>query len=42
MRQVQEISDGPVYPHRGISLDTARNYITVESIKRTIGKIVIE
>ena len=38
MRQVREISDGPVYPHRGIMLDTARNYFTVENIKETIGK----
>lgn len=30
------ISDKPVYPYRGILLDTARNYISVESIKRTI------
>ena len=42
MRQVTEISDGPVYPHRGISLDTARNYVTVENIKRTIGKSFVE
>ncbi|XP_048480304.1 chitooligosaccharidolytic beta-N-acetylglucosaminidase isoform X2 [Plutella xylostella] len=30
------VDDGPVYPYRGILLDTARNYFTVESIKRTI------
>lgn len=32
-----EIEDGPKYGHRGISLDTARNYYSVKSIKRTIG-----
>lgn len=31
------IEDGPKYGHRGISLDTARNYYSVEAIKRTIG-----
>ncbi|CAG5058824.1 unnamed protein product [Parnassius apollo] len=30
------ISDNPVYPYRGILLDTARNYFTVDSIKATI------
>ncbi|CAH2075984.1 unnamed protein product, partial [Iphiclides podalirius] len=30
------ISDKPVYPYRGILLDTARNYITVDAIKSTI------
>ncbi|XP_038214441.1 chitooligosaccharidolytic beta-N-acetylglucosaminidase [Zerene cesonia] len=30
------ITDKPVYPYRGILLDTARNYITVDSIKATI------
>ncbi|XP_028167865.1 chitooligosaccharidolytic beta-N-acetylglucosaminidase isoform X2 [Ostrinia furnacalis] len=30
------ISDKPVYPYRGILLDTARNYYSIESIKRTI------
>lgn len=33
-----EIEDGPVYKHRGILLDTARRYYTVESIKKTLGK----
>lgn len=33
-----EIDDRPVFQHRGFLLDTARNYYTVESIKRTIGK----
>lgn len=32
-----EIDDGPAYPHRGFLLDTARNYFSVDSIKRTIG-----
>lgn len=31
-----EITDAPVYKYRGILLDTARNYYSVESIKRTI------
>ncbi|XP_046962354.1 chitooligosaccharidolytic beta-N-acetylglucosaminidase [Vanessa cardui] len=30
------IDDKPVYPYRGILLDTARNYYSVESIKATI------
>ncbi|XP_049868022.1 chitooligosaccharidolytic beta-N-acetylglucosaminidase [Pectinophora gossypiella] len=30
------ISDKPVYPYRGILLDTSRNYFSVESIKSTI------
>ncbi|CAK1601338.1 unnamed protein product [Parnassius mnemosyne] len=30
------ISDKPVYTYRGILLDTARNYFTVDSIKATI------
>ncbi|XP_063240349.1 chitooligosaccharidolytic beta-N-acetylglucosaminidase [Bacillus rossius redtenbacheri] len=30
------IEDRPVFPHRGILLDTARNFISVESIKRTL------
>ncbi|KAF5283858.1 hypothetical protein FQA39_LY04678 [Lamprigera yunnana] len=33
------ITDAPVYAYRGILLDTARNYITVETIKRTIDGI---
>lgn len=32
------LEDGPVYAHRGIMLDTARNFYPVEAIKRTIGK----
>lgn len=31
-----EISDEPKFKYRGILLDTARNYFSVESIKRTI------
>nr|CAI5818311.1 unnamed protein product [Callosobruchus analis] len=30
------ITDKPAYPYRGILLDTSRNYITVEAIKRTL------
>ncbi|KAB0803918.1 hypothetical protein PPYR_00888 [Photinus pyralis] len=30
------ITDKPVYPYRGILLDTSRNYISVDTIKRTI------
>nr|QBG82656.1 beta-n-acetylglucosaminidase [Heortia vitessoides] len=30
------ITDKPVYPYRGVLLDTARNYYSVESIKKTI------
>lgn len=30
------IIDGPVYPHRGILLDTGRNFVDVDVIKRTI------
>lgn len=33
-----QIDDRPVFAHRGFLLDTARNYFTVESIKRTIGR----
>lgn len=35
-----EIDDKPAYPHRGFLLDTSRNYFTVDSIKRTIGKSI--
>jgi hexosaminidase len=31
-----EIEDAPKYKHRGISMDTSRNYYTVEDIKRVI------
>lgn len=37
MRYGVEFSDGPAYGHRGVSLDTARNYFHVDSIKRMIG-----
>ncbi|KOB75344.1 Beta-hexosaminidase, partial [Operophtera brumata] len=33
------ISDKPAYPYRGVLLDTARNYYTVDSIKSTIVKV---
>lgn len=36
-----EIDDGPAFPHRGFLLDTARNYFSVDSIKRTIGNFII-
>lgn len=32
------IDDKPAYVHRGFLLDTARNYFSVDAIKRTIGK----
>lgn len=38
LRSNVRLEDGPVYSHRGISLDTARNYYPVDDIKRTIGK----
>ncbi|CAH1984734.1 unnamed protein product [Acanthoscelides obtectus] len=30
------ITDKPAYPYRGIVLDTSRNYITIDAIKRTL------
>ncbi|KAJ2504954.1 Glucosamine-6-phosphate isomerase (Glucosamine-6-phosphate deaminase) (GNPDA) (GlcN6P deaminase) [Coemansia sp. RSA 2052] len=30
------IEDAPMYPHRGISFDTSRNFYSVASIKRTL------
>lgn len=30
------LTDGPVYPYRGVMLDTARNYFNLDSIKRTL------
>lgn len=38
LRSDIRLEDGPVYSHRGISLDTARNFYPVDAIKRTIGK----
>lgn len=35
------ISDAPVYKWRGLLLDTSRNYFSVKSIKRTLGKTYI-
>lgn len=37
-----EIDDKPVFKHRGVLLDTSRNYFSVESIKRTIGRLELE
>lgn len=34
------ISDAPVYKWRGLLLDTSRNYYSVKSIKRTLGKLL--
>lgn len=31
-----KISDGPKFPHRGISFDTSRNFYPISAIKRTI------
>lgn len=39
IRHEIQFSDGPVYHHRGVSLDTSRNYFSVENIKRLIGKL---
>ncbi|XP_038119197.1 chitooligosaccharidolytic beta-N-acetylglucosaminidase [Culex quinquefasciatus] len=36
-----EIQDAPVYSHRGLSLDTSRNYVDVASIKRTIDALAM-
>lgn len=30
------LNDGPSYPHRGISMDTSRNFYSVDDIKRTL------
>ncbi|CAD6238138.1 GSCOCG00008410001-RA-CDS [Cotesia congregata] len=40
-RQIQmparvKVYDGPSYPHRGVMLDTSRNYLKKSAIKRTI------
>lgn len=37
-----EIDDRPAYVHRGFLLDTARNYFSVDAIKRTIGKLTAD
>lgn len=37
MRFGIEFTDGPVYGHRGVSLDTSRNYFHTDTIKRMIG-----
>lgn len=34
-----EINDAPKYKHRGILLDTSRNYYSVEAIKKIIGEL---
>ena len=31
------IDDRPAFPHRGLTLDTVRNYFNIDAIKRTIG-----
>lgn len=31
-----EITDSPAYPHRGLLLDSSRNFITIEALKKTI------
>lgn len=30
------ITDKPVYPHRGLLIDTSRNYLKMNAIKRTL------
>lgn len=40
IRHEVRFNDGPVYYHRGVSLDTNRNYFSVENIKRLIGEFV--
>lgn len=30
------IKDSPVFAHRGLMLDTARNYLTINDIERTL------
>ncbi|XP_053683247.1 chitooligosaccharidolytic beta-N-acetylglucosaminidase [Sabethes cyaneus] len=36
-----EIKDSPAYTHRGVALDTSRNYVDVASIKRTIDTLAM-
>lgn len=36
-----EIQDAPVYPHRGLALDTSRNYVSVAAIKKTIDALAM-
>lgn len=38
MPTVLLVADAPAFEHRGLLLDTSRNYFSVESIKRTIGE----
>lgn len=38
LRTNVRVADDPAYQHRGILLDTARNFYPVDAIKRTIGK----
>lgn len=35
------IQDAPFYPYRGILLDTARNFISIPAIKRTIDAMAV-
>ncbi|XP_055533308.1 chitooligosaccharidolytic beta-N-acetylglucosaminidase isoform X2 [Wyeomyia smithii] len=36
-----EIKDSPAYVHRGVALDTSRNYVDVGSIKRTLDALAM-
>ncbi|XP_055602206.1 chitooligosaccharidolytic beta-N-acetylglucosaminidase-like isoform X2 [Uranotaenia lowii] len=36
-----ELQDKPVYPHRGFSLDTSRNYVELSAIRRTIDALAM-
>ncbi|XP_065087933.1 chitooligosaccharidolytic beta-N-acetylglucosaminidase [Ochlerotatus camptorhynchus] len=36
-----EIQDAPVYSHRGLALDTSRNYVSISSIKKTIDALAM-
>lgn len=42
MRYNVQLEDGPTYSHRGISLDTSRNFYPLIAIQRTIGEYNIE